>query len=255
MFDLFWWPTQWDPGHWVDKVFSDLKDLPIIGRLLKRVAIYHQLFGRGKMHSVALETSKELSLPFRVTNTSAYQRFMNSSYLSLKNLEESLEVYIETFNDHDNRRDVGYKLYGQDFVVDLLALLDLLWPLVVLMLQSQAQWCLGWNFESYLPAVQDQLTTFIAEMDEDIPSSSVSPRLNKHLADIMEKKYGKCDLVEGWLVVEEVAGKPVEWQAREPRDCMEELKTLATGMKEELDRRFATSYPKLNTMLHKCLDF
>lgn len=206
-------------------------------------------------YSVAVETSKELSLPFHVTNTFAHQRFMSSSYLSLKNLEESLEVYIETFKDHENRLDVGYKLYGQDFAVDLLGLLDLLWPLVILMLQSQTQWCPGWKFESYIPAVQDQLTTFIAEMDEDIPSSSVSPRLNKHLADIMEKKYGKCELVEGWLVVEEVAGKPVEWQAREPQECMEELRILATDMKAELDRRFATSYPKLNTMLHKCLDF
>ena len=51
---------------------------------------------------------------------------MSSSYLSLKNLEESLEVYIETFKDHDNRPDLGYKLYGQDFVLDLLGVLDLL---------------------------------------------------------------------------------------------------------------------------------
>ena len=68
---------------------------------------------------------------------------MSSSYLSLANLEESLEVYIETFKDHDNHPDVGYKLYGRDFVIDLLGILDLLWPLVVLMLQSQAQWCPG----------------------------------------------------------------------------------------------------------------
>ena len=23
--DIFWWPTQWDPGHWVNKVFSPSK--------------------------------------------------------------------------------------------------------------------------------------------------------------------------------------------------------------------------------------
>ena len=78
------------------------------------------------MHSVAAATSKDLKLPFRVTNAYAHQQFMSSSYLSLKNLEESLEVYIETFKDHDNRPDLGYKLYGQDFVLDLLGVLDLL---------------------------------------------------------------------------------------------------------------------------------
>jgi hypothetical protein len=62
---------------------------------------------------------------------------MISSYLSLKNLQESLEVYIETFKDPDNHEDFGYKLCGQDFVLDLIGILDLLWPLVVLMLQPE----------------------------------------------------------------------------------------------------------------------
>ena len=83
------------------------------------------------MHSVARHTAKDLKLPFRVTNAYAHQRFISSSYLSLKNLAESLEVYMETFRDHDNREEIGYKLCGQDFVHNLLGLLDLLWPLVV----------------------------------------------------------------------------------------------------------------------------
>ena len=58
----------------------------------------------------------------------AQQRFTSSSYLSLKNLADSLEVYIETFKDHDNRKELGYKLCGQDFVCNLLGILDLLWP-------------------------------------------------------------------------------------------------------------------------------
>ena len=68
VFDLFWWPTQWDPGHWVDKIFSHFKDSPFVSRLLQRTALYHQLSGHGKMHSVAVETSKEMSLPFQVTS-------------------------------------------------------------------------------------------------------------------------------------------------------------------------------------------
>ena len=136
--DAFWWPVQWDPAHWLDKVFSKFKDSRFVDRLLKRVGLYHQLFSHGKMHSVARHTAKDLKLPFRVTNAYAHQRFMSSSYLSLKNLADSLEVYMETFKDHDNREEIGYKLCGQDFVHDLLGVLDLLWPLVVLMLHAQA---------------------------------------------------------------------------------------------------------------------
>jgi hypothetical protein len=118
--DRFWWPAQWDPAHWLDKVFAKFKEMSFVARLLKRTALFHQLFSHGKMHSVARATAKDLSLPFRVTNTYAHQRVMSSSYLSLKNLQESLEVYIETFKDHDNREDFGYKLCGQDFVLDLI---------------------------------------------------------------------------------------------------------------------------------------
>ena len=94
--DAFWWPVQWDPAHWLDKVFSKFKDSRFVDRLLKRVALYHQLFSHGKMHSVARHTAKDLKLPFRVTNAYAHQRFMSSSYLSLKNLADSLDVYMET---------------------------------------------------------------------------------------------------------------------------------------------------------------
>ena len=109
-----------------------------MNRLLKRVGLYHQHFGHGKMHSIASHTAKDFQLPFRVTNAFVQQMFTSSSYLQLKNLADSLEVCIETFKDHDNHEELRYKLCGQDFVHDLLGILDLLWPLVVLMLHSQS---------------------------------------------------------------------------------------------------------------------
>ncbi len=70
------------------------------------------------------------------------------------------KVYIEAFKDHDNQEDIGYQWYGQDFLTDILGTLDLLWPLVVLMLQMQAQWCPGWKLERYIPKVREQMQTF-----------------------------------------------------------------------------------------------
>ena len=111
-----------------------------------------------------------------------------------------------------------------------------------------------WKFESYIPAVQEQLSKFVEEMGEDIPDASVSPRLHKHISDVTEKRYGRCELGEGWIMVE-AENNTFKWVAREPDDCKEDLKELARNMKVELNRRFSSSFPKLNSMLHKCLDF
>ena len=69
--------------------------------------------------SLVRETAEDLNLPFRVTNSYAPQRFMSSSYLSLKRLELSYEAYVETFRDHQNDEESLYKLCGNDFVHDL----------------------------------------------------------------------------------------------------------------------------------------
>ena len=112
------------------------------------------------------------------------------------------------------RMDLGYRLYGQDFVVDLLGLLDLLWPLVVLMLEGQAQWCPGWKFARHVPKVEKQLRNIIEEMKKENPSATICPRLGAHMLQVKDFKFGKSELVEGWLVVEEAQGKPVKWNAR-----------------------------------------
>jgi hypothetical protein len=85
---------------------------------------------------------------------------MSSSYLSLRNLADSLEIYIEMFKDHDNREKVGYKLYGQDFVHDL-------WPFVALMLQAQAQWYPGWKLCLHIPLVKMQIERFLLKITKD----------------------------------------------------------------------------------------
>ena len=253
--DEFWWPVQWDPGHWLDKVFGAFRTTPFVDRLLKRTSLYHQMFGYGKMHAVAKETAKELELPFRVTTSFAQQRFMSSSYLSLKNLAVSLEAYIEAYKDHDNRLDIGYKLYGQDFCVDLLGLLDVLWPVVLLMLEGQAQWCPGWKFARYLPKAEERISNVVTELRNDKPSKSVCPWLGNRLQEIKKLRYGKSELEVGWLVVEEKDGMPVEWEAREVEDCLHDLRKLGGDICDELRKRYDSSFSELNILLAKCLDF
>ncbi len=110
--DCFWWPLQWDPGHWLDKVFSAYHDGEFVSHLLSRTALIHSLFSHGKMHSVAYETAKELKLPFRTTVSFAKQCFISSSYKQFLKLETSIEAYINTFRDHDNQELNEYKIAG-----------------------------------------------------------------------------------------------------------------------------------------------
>ena len=97
---------------------------------------------------------------------------------------------------------------------------------------------------------------FAEQMESGSHSRFVAPRLVKHLDDIRDLRYGRCNLEQGWLVTGDGRnGKPIEWKAREPDDCLKDLKSLAESMIEELDKRFENCFPALNSLLHECLDF
>ena len=60
--ERFWWPVEWDPAHWLDKVFSEFKDSSFVDRLLRREAISPTFQSwkdaqRGPSHSKRSETS------------------------------------------------------------------------------------------------------------------------------------------------------------------------------------------------------
>ncbi|CAB4004365.1 Hypothetical predicted protein [Paramuricea clavata] len=114
---------------------------------------------------MARHTAKDLKLPFRVTDAYAHQHVMSSSYLSLKNLADSLEVYIETFKDHDNR---------------------------------EAQWYAGWKLCSHIPLAIEQI---IVEVSKEDPAAYFCPRLNQRVDEIREMCYGQSDLETGWFVI------------------------------------------------------
>ena len=280
-------------GELADGIYKHLKDhvnvsgiklLSMQGKvtdgqyiILSHVALFHQLFRHGKMHAVAKLTAKELKLPFSVTLSYAPQRFMSSSYLALKNLQRSYEVYVETFKDHHNAPDMMYKLCGSDFIFDLCGIIDLLWPMVVLMLRTQQEWCPGWKFPAFIKKVRKQIKLFQQEIGKTVPSKLASQLLHAHAKEIEEMRYGKSQLVLGWILQKEKASQDDEeqntssgqadkstkssndagkfnWIAREPSDCRDDLKKLAGDILQELDTRFERSFPDLNN-LHQCLDF
>ena len=56
--DPKWWFLQWNPAHWIDKVFRPLGDSEFVKRLLMRTNLFQSTFGHGKMHVVTKETLK-----------------------------------------------------------------------------------------------------------------------------------------------------------------------------------------------------
>ena len=163
----YWWPLQWDPSHWLDKVFSHYYESKFVSRLLSRTALFHTTFGYGKLHVPAKETAKEMDLPFCTTMPFAKQRFLSSSYNQFLKLEKSLKTYINTYRDHKNQEVNEYLMAGQDFIFDLLGVIDLLWPLVLLMLRGQSLACPGWKIVAWLPSVQNQMLKFANEIQND----------------------------------------------------------------------------------------
>ena len=64
---------------------------------------------------------------------------------------------------------------------------------------------------------------FSTQVMKKEPLKSASPCLHEHGEDIANYKYKEIDLIEGWLVVKEEQGKPVEWKMRELEDCQNDL--------------------------------
>eukprot|EP00112_Aurelia_sp_Birch-Aquarium-sp1_P023792 Seg7234.1 transcript_id=Seg7234.1/GoldUCD/mRNA.D3Y31 product="hypothetical protein" protein_id=Seg7234.1/GoldUCD/D3Y31 len=255
MQDKFWWPLQWDPSHWLDKVFSKFYESEYVSRLLSRTTLFHTMFGHGKMHAVAKATAKEMDLPFYTTMPFAKQRFLSSSYKQFTKLEKSLEVYVNTYRDHNNKEINEYMMAGQDFVFDLLGIIDLLWPLVLLMLRGQALACPGWKIITWLPLVREHIIKFSVEVEKPLPSEMVCPLLSKHIGDIEDIKFKGMDLVEGWLTKKNEKGKPVDWEMREIDDCKADLRRIACDMVDSLDTRMNACTPELLFTLQQCFDF
>ncbi|CAB3985838.1 Hypothetical predicted protein [Paramuricea clavata] len=82
--------------------------------------------------------------------------------------------------DHDNTEITEYKIAGTDFVYDLLGTIDLLWPLALLMIWGQLEWCPVWKFPSWIPLVEEQLRQVAKEVIKDGPAHSVCPHLHEH---------------------------------------------------------------------------
>ena len=158
-------------------------------------------------------------MSFHTTTTFAKQRFLSSSYQQFVRLEKSFAAYLNTYRDHDNKEINEYKLAGQDFVFDLLGLIDLLHPIVLLMLRGRLFWCPDWKLVHWIDQATEQLQHFANEICQVKPAKSAAPHIHRHGEDICAVKFKEVELVDGWLVEDDMRGGPTEWVMRELDGC------------------------------------
>lgn len=89
-------------------------------------------------------------------------------------------------------------MFGNDFVYDLSSILDLLWPIVVLMAKEQLQWLYGWKLAVFIDAALQRINLFSEEIMSETPCVTArSPRLNMYSQDI--ENFKSVKLAEGWI--------------------------------------------------------
>lgn len=155
-------PVTWDPAHLLNLAVTDVRDSDSqSGRFfklfIKRCNIFNQLLSHGKGFAFLKMIDDKAMRPISY----AAQRFTSSSYDQWIKIFKSYSSFIEAFEAlHPNRKENEewqYMIMGSDFVQDLLAMIDIMKPLVDLMLEMQALDSPIWKLKKNWPKLQEKL--------------------------------------------------------------------------------------------------
>eukprot|EP00112_Aurelia_sp_Birch-Aquarium-sp1_P001875 Seg1203.3 transcript_id=Seg1203.3/GoldUCD/mRNA.D3Y31 product="hypothetical protein" protein_id=Seg1203.3/GoldUCD/D3Y31 len=145
---LFCQTTIWDAAHLLNLAATDIKDGKVgtssafFRNFIKRANEFNNLLSRGKGFA-QLEISASAKKKRAVVITPfAAQRFLSSASKQWEAIEKGFEVLHTAFatihSGADEDFPLQYKMFGQDFVSDLLGLLDITAPISQLMVLSQS---------------------------------------------------------------------------------------------------------------------
>ena len=136
-------PITWDTAHLLNLAVTYVRDgnnksSSFFRQFIKRCNIFNHVLAHGKGFAFLEMVDKNARRPVSY----ATQRFASSSFEQWVKIEKSFESLWKTFDRlHPNRSEEEewqYMIGGSDFVCDLLALLDILQPVVELMLSAQS---------------------------------------------------------------------------------------------------------------------
>jgi hypothetical protein len=239
-YDAVFFAVLWDAPHFVDLAFSDVfegkigssKDL--IQRLVKRSSVVHHIFQRGKMlkRAMEMETSDD-ELVLRFTSRACSTRFTTSQYVEFKKLLASLPLFVKTFREFQSCEIKEYMIAGEDFVMDLCGVVDILHPLIEMFVELQSLSAPSWKVVTWWAKIKEHMEQMQANFSLTAPTS-MFPILKANIDDIQSGEYKGTRLVPGWMVVStekdvDETGKTIvteNWNQREARDVEIDLKTF-----------------------------
>ena len=244
----------WDISHFLDLVAKKFNNQDYMSRIIKRVQHFHNKLGHGKMHQIAQNVGEQRDVKTLNTLSTSKTRFLSSELSSMKRVLQCYEEYIIALYDYAGMRhntgdeedydpDEGL-VCGQDFLIDLLGVVDILSPIATLMQEMQHLQCPAWKIIPF----GNQVVMKLIKMKEDLEKNGWNisdenwPRLSSNISDVLENKYKSIKLVEGWIVINEK--RKVEWRCRQEKDCKKDLLEFLDQLTNELSSRLNKCVPK-----------
>ncbi|MCP4801188.1 MAG: hypothetical protein GY893_14695 [bacterium] len=239
----------WDPPHLVDLALKDVfkgsfgESDNFMKRLISRSAVFHHLFGRGKMFVQAKVQAAADETKLLVTSRTCSTRFATSQYYEFVKLLESLPTYVKAFRKYGYTEVKDFQMAGQDFVFDICGAVDIMRPIITLLVELQNLQAPVWKILIWQRRVVDELEKMTNFSTEDLTPKMVN--LTAHITDIKNMTYKGTQLVQGWLMEgqskggEEEEEPVIDWTARELEDCEGDLQLLARDLLNSLKARLA----------------
>ena len=191
----------WDATHLLSLASTDIRDgkfgnsKVFFSNFIKRANEFNHMMARGKGFAQLEVSAKSSSKCASVIVPFAAQRFLSSAVGQWKSIEAAFPVLRKSFQTiHSNADDdfpLQYRMFGQDFVADLLGLLDITAPLCELMVLSQSVDFFHWKIVFWGQRM-------LHWMERIVDNLAGMPRYKKHLQDLNNYLFQEVELFEGW---------------------------------------------------------
>lgn len=256
---------QWDSAHSIDLVMKKLQKEPYLKRISERSSKFHQKLGLGKMHSITQGMSDKTVI---CTKPLATTRFISSTIESFKAILRCFKEYITALYDfggmvkgtEDEYDEEESIMVGQDYIIDLLLIVDITKPVINFMINVQNLqipcWKISRNFNLTREKLVDMAEVLVNQPSEgpwDLPHS-LFPSSDEINEAIIGKTYKGVKLVDGWLVNNNAKGTKVVWDVRDVSDVHADTIVFIKKLIGSLDARLNAIVPKPLLELYKAID-
>eukprot|EP00794_Sanderia_malayensis_P008611 gene8611-9538_t len=217
---------------------------------------FNHLMARGKGLAHLELSAKSSSKRASVIVPFAAQCLLSSVVGQWKSIEKGYQVLRKSFSTIHSNADEDfpfqYRMFGQDFVSDLLGLLDITAPLCEFMVLSQSVNFLHWKNILWGNRMLFYMEAIINNLEE-------VPRYKKQIENIKNCNFQEVQL---FLLNQDKMVHPdhdeeaqYTWMERTFNQSLEELKVFAVDLKVSAKNRLENGTAEISRPLAKCFDF